>query len=235
VTARHRLIAPDHFGGLLVLIVSLVVLAPLIADRRAEGPITGLITGLLLVGALVASGTRRGIVVPAAGTAAVLVALAGTGGITTDGATPGWVLGIITAMLATTPVLVLRRVLQHRQVTLSTVAGAVCAYLLVGIVFGALYRTIETVDGDAFAPPLESAATYFSFVTLATVGFGDFVATSDFARSLVILEAVTGQVLLVTLVARFVSTLGQQRVIPPRHGSPDVHETDAGDTDVRPS
>ena len=47
-------------------------------------------------------------------------------------------------------------------------------------------------------------------MTLTTLGFGDIVAVSDMARSLVTLEAVLGQVLLVTLVARSVSTLGQQ-------------------------
>jgi Ion channel len=123
---------------------------------------------------------------------------------------------IVTALLVTTPFLVLRRVLHHPRITLATVAGGLCAYLLVGFAFASLYRTISLVEDDAFTPALESASTYFSFVTLTTTGFGDYVATSDITRSLVMLEAIIGQVLLVTLVARFVSTLGQERGEPPR-------------------
>ena len=112
-------------------------------------------------------------------------------------------------MLVLTPFLVLRRVLAAPKVTVASVAGTLSAYLLVGITFGSLYRTMSVIDETAFSQPLGSAANYFSFVTLTTLGFGDIVAKSDMARSLVTLEAVLGQVLLVTLVARSVSTLGQ--------------------------
>lgn len=46
---------------------------------------------------------------------------------------------------------------------------------------------------------------YFSFVTLATLGYGDIVPRSDVARSLAIIEAVAGQLYLAVMVARLVS------------------------------
>jgi hypothetical protein len=218
---RRRLIGPDHFGGLIVIIVGMILITPVLDERRAEGVVGGLLAGLLLVDALVAAGVRHRVVVASGGLVAVLVALASVGALADDGASPAWVFGVITLLLAGAPLVVLRRVLHHREVTLSTVAGALSAYLLVGIAFSALYRTISQADADAFSEPLTGSAAYFSFVTLTTLGYGDITARSDVARSFVMLEAVIGQVLLVTLVARFVSTLGQARTGgSPRAGDP---------------
>jgi voltage-gated potassium channel Kch len=52
--------------------------------------------------------------------------------------------------------------------------------------------------------------TYFSFVTLTTVGYGDITAASDIAKRLVVVEAFIGQVFLITLVARLVSLWGKR-------------------------
>ncbi len=90
-------------------------------------------------------------------------------------------------------------------------------YLLVGVLFGAVYTEIAWVDADAFTPPQPVAETgdsslfYFSFVTLTTLGFGDIAAGSDVTRSLVVLEALTGQILLVVLIARLVSAFEPRR------------------------
>lgn len=218
--ARPRLIGPDHFGGLLLLILVGTIVTPFIHGHQAEALVGGLLGGVLLVGAMVASGLPHTAVVIAGPVAALLVAATGVGALAQEGEVEAWVYVVITVMLIGTPLLVLRRVLGHREVTLQTVAGALCAYLLVGIAFGSLYRTVDLFDHQAFSVPLKDSATYFSFVTLTTTGFGDITATSDVARSFVMLEAVIGQVLLVTLVARFVSTLGQVRERPgsPRSG-----------------
>jgi hypothetical protein len=57
---------------------------------------------------------------------------------------------------------------------------------------------------------------YFSFASLTTVGFGDFVSRGDLGRGLSVLEAATGQIFLVTLVARLVTMFGQRRDTGPR-------------------
>jgi Ion channel len=52
---------------------------------------------------------------------------------------------------------------------------------------------------------------YFSFITITTVGYGDLAPAGDLARSLSILEALIGQLYLVTVVAVIVGNLGRAR------------------------
>jgi hypothetical protein len=92
--------------------------------------------------------------------------------------------------------------------------AALSAYLLAGLFFGVLYWTIErawagsfAVAGATVAPGAFSPASgiYFSFVTLATLGYGDVVPASEVARGLAIVQAVAGQLYLAVMVARLVS------------------------------
>src|SRR5207248_2506809 len=83
------------------------------------------------------------------------------------------------------------------QVEPSTILGAVCAYMLIGMLFGFTYALIARVDPPFFAnhgPVDQFDYFYFSYACLTTVGFGDFVSRGDFGRSLSVLEAVTGQI-----------------------------------------
>ena len=85
--------------------------------------------------------------------------------------------------------------------------AALSAYLLAGIYFGLLYWVLEQLQPGTFggADFSRSGATYFSFVTLATLGYGDIVPRSDLGRSLAVLEAIGGQLFLAVLVARLLS------------------------------
>lgn len=94
--------------------------------------------------------------------------------------------------------------------------GAVCGYLLLGIIWSLLYCALEAVspgafrmpapaDARAMALPLDrSALGYYSFITLATVGYGDVTPTTPLARTLAWMEAITGQFYLAILVAGLV-------------------------------
>ena len=117
-------------------------------------------------------------------------------------------------VFATVLLTILLRLLRIRVVTISTVFGAVDAYVLVGFTFSWIYVAVYQFDGQFFAQGDISQLPdflYFSLITLTTVGFGDLTAGSDTARSLVAIEAVLGQVMLVTLVARLVGLMGQVR------------------------
>ena len=85
--------------------------------------------------------------------------------------------------------------------------AALGAYLLVGVFFGVSYWALEQVWPGSFSAPSFSrvGAMYFSFVTLATLGYGDIVPRTDVARGLAIVEGVGGQLFLAVLVARLVS------------------------------
>jgi hypothetical protein len=117
-------------------------------------------------------------------------------------------------VFATVLLTILLRLLRIRLVTISTVFGAVDAYVLVGFTFAWVYVAVYQFDGQFFAQGDGSDLAdflYFSLITLTTVVFGDQTAGSDTARSLVAIEAVLGQVMLVTLVARLVGLMGQVR------------------------
>lgn len=134
---------------------------------------------------------------------AILLSLAITGlAIDQDGlAEPAGIAAGLYAFVA--PVLILRHTMQRRTVTMDVIFGALAVYVFVGIDFAIIFDTIQRVDPAAFAGEPVSPF-YFSFVTLTTVGFGDITPVSDLARTLTVIEALVGQILLVVIVARLV-------------------------------
>jgi len=90
--------------------------------------------------------------------------------------------------------------------------AALSAYLLAGIFFGQFYWILQYIWPGSFGVTGDfsrMSAFYFSFVTLATVGYGDIVPRSDVARGLAIVEGVGGQLFLAVMVARLVSLYGR--------------------------
>src|SRR5262245_33506223 len=106
---------------------------------------------------------------------------------------------------------VLRSVRRHQAVTPEAVAGALCLYLLAGMFFAFVYGAINSLGGAPFfSNGLEATAArclYFSFITLTTVGYGDLVARTSLGHTLSAMEALLGQVYLVTVVAVIVSNV----------------------------
>jgi hypothetical protein len=97
-------------------------------------------------------------------------------------------------------------------ITLQTMFGVLCIYLLIGMLFATVFGAIVSVTDDPFfkpgVPEETSDFLYFSFSTLTTTGFGDLVAATNLGRSLSIAEALIGQIYLVTVVALIVANLG---------------------------
>ncbi len=128
-----------------------------------------------------------------------------------------------TLLLLTTAVLVVRRVLAKPTVTVQSIYGALSAYLIVGLMFAACYAAIQHLGNAPFFANGQPANTqtfqYFSFTTLTTLGYGDFTAAGSGGRAIAVMEALTGQIFLATLVARLVAAYrpqaGQQSR-PPR-------------------
>ena len=119
-----------------------------------------------------------------------------------------YLLPAVILVTATLPI-TLNRVLHHRRVTHETVLGALCLYVLVGLLFAFVYlAVVELRDGPFFVQPgdhPQSEFLYYSFVTLTTLGFGDLSPAHGLPQALTVLEALLGQVFLVTLVARLVT------------------------------
>jgi len=119
-----------------------------------------------------------------------------------------YLLPVALLVTATLPVTI-SRVLHHRRVTYETVLGALCAYVLLGLLFAFVYLAVDELrDAPFFAqagPHQQSEYVYFSFVALTTLGFGDLSPSVGLPQALTVLEALLGQVFLVTLVARLVT------------------------------
>ena len=90
--------------------------------------------------------------------------------------------------------------------------AALSAYLLAGLFFGVLHWAIASTWSGSYADAGAvgaaglslSTAIYFSFVTLATLGYGDVVPKTDVARGVAVLEAVAGQLYIAVTIARLV-------------------------------
>ena len=102
-------------------------------------------------------------------------------------------------------------VIDQGEANVRAVTGAVCIYVLIGLLFVYLYGVIAAVgSGDFFAQGTDgtrSLRLYFSYVTLATLGYGDYTPAHELGRTLAIVEALFGQLYLVTVVAVLVSRM----------------------------
>jgi hypothetical protein len=124
--------------------------------------------------------------------------------------------GLLVALAPPAVVIGIARSLRaHGSVTIHTVFGALCLYLLVGLFFAFAYGAIDRLGGDPFfangldATP--SRTVYYSFTTLTTVGYGDFSARTDLGHTLSATEALIGQIYLVTVVSVIVANLAPRR------------------------
>jgi hypothetical protein len=108
----------------------------------------------------------------------------------------------------------LSKVFSKGRVTSHKIKGAIAVYLLFGLVWSLLYGLLDQLlpnafnlppGGDAFTPGRQETLTYFSFVTLTTMGYGDITPAHEISRMFVVMEGLFGQLYPATLLARLVS------------------------------
>jgi hypothetical protein len=101
---------------------------------------------------------------------------------------------------------------RSRRVDMNVVFGACCVYLLLGLIWAAVYSLLESAAPGSFdlsgrpdgAESAASGLVYYSFITMTTVGYGDIVPLSPPARALSALQGLVGQLYLAIVIARFV-------------------------------
>jgi hypothetical protein len=122
---------------------------------------------------------------------------------------------VSTLMVLATPVAIIQRVGRQATVDATVIAGAICIYLLLGLFFARIYGLEDQLSQGPFFVQAEQASdadhVYFSFVTLATLGYGDLTPVGDLGRMTAVTEALLGQIYLVTVVALAVSRIGSAR------------------------
>ena len=126
------------------------------------------------------------------------------------------VLGIVSALLALGIVgVIATSVVVRGEINAQSVTGAVCVYLLLGMIFMYIYGVVAALGDDTFfsqgTDGTRSLRLYFSYVTLATLGYGDYTPKSNLGHTLAIVEALFGQIYLVTVVALLVARLRPRR------------------------
>jgi Ion channel len=209
-----------RFGLLLVTLITVYLLSALTSGRLSRA-LPEAFFFLVTVLAFRASelGGRTRVLATGAALAGTVVAVALTA--LSDSPAARGAAGLwASLLLLLTAVVIVERVLRLDSVTVQSIYGALSAYLLIGLMFAAIFSAIDNLGGTDFFVNGEPANTqtfqYFSFVTLTTLGYGDFTAAGSFGRAVAALEALTGQVFLATLVARLVSAYrGPARRDPP--------------------
>lgn len=132
-------------------------------------------------------------------------------------------------MVGAAPIAIGRALYRRPVVDVHTVLGAVCIYVLIGMLFAFTYAAIGLLGPHPFFVQTSNGTTadylYFSFVTLTTVGYGDFTAAGGLGRALASLEALLGQVYLVTIVATIVSGMNRMRFVGTEASAPTADDT----------
>lgn len=215
-----------HFGRYAILLVHLLLLPVLsvLTEGHPQAELLAMVAEqCVFVGAAAALGGRRmllfglPLIIPGLATLGVTV-LAGP-------VSPEhyWLWAIARAMsfilpIVTVGLLILVDVLAAKQIVFDMICGALCVFVLFGMCWANVFTLLERLAPGSFAidfaryhvnaeaDPFAAAGvfTYYSFVTLTTVGYGDIVPASATARWLVWLEAVFGQFYMAVFVSRLI-------------------------------
>ncbi len=204
-------IAEKRYLSLLVVVLVMLVLSPLIPLGRPIGIALTVATFLAVFAALQAvwAHPRLKVVAVALGLGGWLLRTIGDPqhGLRVSGD----LLGFLFLLLVL--VSVLGDVLRARRVTADTVMGAACVYILMGVAWGYLFDIVEWLEPGSFVLSADALAdsavrsaqlTYFSFITLTTVGYGDITPLTPAARVFSMVEGLIGQLYIAILIARLV-------------------------------
>jgi voltage-gated potassium channel len=118
-------------------------------------------------------------------------------------------------LVVVAPVAIIWHLSRNMTFSIETFLGAVCVYLLIAQLFATLFAVTAAVSGHPFfvqtSHPSAIDYIYFSFVTITTVGYGDFTSALGVGKMLAMTEAVFGQLYLITVVSLVVQNLGARR------------------------
>jgi voltage-gated potassium channel len=184
-----------------------LVAAPVLSAFEFKGALIELFLAANLIAALIPIATVRSRRVLFVATALVWLARPATAWLD-DSALSVMTLGLWTLLALFAAAGALRFALNNEPIDAEHLYAALSAYMLAGIFFGLFYWVVEQTEPGTFTAAADftrMSGFYFSFVTLATLGYGDIVPRSDVARGLAIVEGVGGQLFLAVMVARLVS------------------------------
>jgi len=218
--ARGRLRTGSHaYGLLLALILTSLTFQLAVPDEGWARVVTIVVQSVAVLVALFVSGVHPWL--RRLATVLAVVAVLASAGVLISAGGIGHLAGRSVALMVVglTPIAIVYGIVQETRdagrVTMQTMFGGLCIYLLLGMLFAFVYGIIGSIaetpffaEGDA---ETQANFLYFSFATQTTTGYGDLTAATDVGRSFAITEALIGQIYLVTVVALIVSNLGRPR------------------------
>jgi hypothetical protein len=214
---RHPLFT-QSFGLLFLLLVATLLLLAVAGDSTAGRIAVLVVVAAATWQALRASHVRRRVLrlavplIPIATLVTIVLALVGS-----DWTARVVTSGLILLLVVVAPLAIARYFVDNPYVGVNTFFAAVSVYLLVAMFFATLYSLAGTIGGAAhpfFAQhtsPDSVDYLYFSLTTITTTGYGDFTAAGGVGRMTAMLEAIFGQLYLITVVALVVQNLSQLR------------------------
>ncbi len=209
--ALHSLVRPRSYSGLLTILVVVIVASPLLAAIPIGSKALDVLFVLALLSAIrdIAGDERRHHWILVVGAIAVLSRVASA----VWSAQQTWLflltIGSTIALFLIATWSIARHVFRQPRVTVDTIRGAICVYLLLGIIWTLGFAVVTFFDHSAF-PALDpvgdpagvyNSLQYFSFVTLTTLGYGDITPHGLAARQLAVAEAIVGQLYIAVAIA----------------------------------
>lgn len=200
-----------HIGRFLLLLIALVlmfVLRPFLEGFIRIYFLMDIFFTVIYLSAVYAVSQNRGIFIVALLIASLTVVLLWLNRLTDI---PSFDIAgnIIGALFFTfTAIMILGYLFRENKITGDMIMGAICVYLLMGLIWAFVFSTMEILQPGSFNMAQgrvgQSAFAYYSYVTLTTLGYGDITPISTPARSLALLEAIAGQLYIAILIARLV-------------------------------
>lgn len=217
--SMHRQMTRHKFTFLLAALVLLLIIAPLVEDTSAGAALFTIgITAVFITG-VIANREQRWIFRAALAVAFFAIPISWAALFASSSPLDLGQYVIVILFCGMTAAMILVAVMRQYMATAQAVVGAICVYLLIGLTWAMIYSAIEYVEDEPFAFPEHrwkdvgvkhtafSQLTYFSFVTMSTLGYGDITPRTALAETACWMQAIVGQLYIAILIARLISTM----------------------------
>lgn len=216
LSERERTRIEGRFGLVLLLLILVVFFSIFAADEPWVQLLIALVFATNLSIVMLASGVRRKVARAWLGVAVLGVGASIFIAITQEPRAASGYLAITSLLLTlVTTGAIAHRLWRQAEISVLTVLGAVCIYVLLGLSFAFVFEAVGDLGSQPFFASQETGTrsdyAYFSFITMATVGYGDLTPQGSLGRALAVTEGLVGQIYLVTAVAALVGNLGRAR------------------------
>ena len=197
----------DRFLFLIVFIVALIMLGPFLEGLIGLRVFMDLFFSIIFIATIYAVSQKRTHIIIAVILIIPTLLAVWTEDIPINNTvlTIGYICGLIVFAFAV--ISILKYIFSEQVVTRQTISAAVVVYLLLALMWTFIYRLLENLYPGSFAIAhsklldAENIYLYFSLVTITTLGYGDITPTGRQVLSMAVLEAITGQIYLVVVVA----------------------------------